>query len=553
MTILTAHGRPRFMLSLLSATVLTATLTGCLSSSGSSSSDTAPPPQTETPANPLVVATAQGDVQGIEEGNMRIFRKIPYAAAPVGERRFAPPEPAPARSARLELGKEFGDQCPQGYENGSFDGSEDCLYLNVYAPAEGENLPVMVWIHGGAFLLGNGGGEYDPTRLVAEDVIVVTLNYRLGALGFLAHAGLESDSGNFGLMDQQAAIKWVKENIAGFGGDADNMTLFGESAGGHSVLSHIVSPQTQGLFQRAIIQSGSYAPTQLPKQIAQTIGTAVAAGVGCADPATVAQCLREVDTATLLAAQEAAPWPVPVVDPEGILPKSISEALNDGDFDRDLDIMIGNNQDEGTLFVALDEFEFGPLEALGEQEYRNRVAELLANTPYDHTAVADRYLAAHAQSDNPLSLALSAIWTDYMFACNSDTHASQFANEGLATYSYWFTDKDAPFTMVPPALVSYPLGATHAGEIPYVLYPETTMTQRYTGTEEDLQTLSTAMVKYWTRFAKVGDPNSDDGVDVWPEYGSGKNLRVLNPQLTNITSAVHNDYHQCTAWRTGQF
>lgn len=198
MTILTGHGRPRFMLTLLSATVLAATLTGCLSSSSSSSSDSSPPPQAETPANPLLVATAQGDVQGIEEGNMRIFRRIPYAAAPTGERRFAPPEPAPARSATLELGKEFGEQCPQGYENGSYDGSEDCLYLNVYAPAEGENLPVMVWIHGGAFLLGNGGGEYDPTRLVAEDVIVVTLNYRLGALGFSPMQGLKTTPATLG-------------------------------------------------------------------------------------------------------------------------------------------------------------------------------------------------------------------------------------------------------------------------------------------------------------------------------------------------------------------
>lgn len=553
MTTLPVDGRPRFLLSLLSAAVLTATLTGCLSGSGSSSSEATPPPQTGTPANPLIVATAQGEVQGVEEGNTRIFRKIPYAAAPVGERRFTPPQPAAMRSAKLELGKEFGSQCPQGYEDGSFNGNEDCLYLNVYAPAEGDNLPVMIWIHGGAFLLGNGGGEYDPTRLVAEDVIVVTLNYRLGALGFLAHEGLESDSGNFGLMDQQAAIKWVKDNIAGFGGDADNVTLFGESAGGHSVLSHIVSPEARGLFQRAIVQSGSYAPTQLPKPIAQGIGAQLAAGVGCSDPASVAQCLRQVDTATLLAAQEAAPWPVPVVDPDGLLPKSIAQALNDGDFDRNLDIMIGNNQDEGTLFVALDELESGPLEGLGEQEYRDRVATLLANTPYDHSAVADRYLAAFAQSSNPLSLALSAVWTDYMFACNSDTHASQFANEGLATYSYWFTDKNAPFTMVPPAYVSYPLGATHAGEIPYVLYPEATMKQRYSGMEEDLQTLSTAMVRYWTQFAKVGDPNSDDGLDVWPEYGAGKNLRVLNPQLSNTTSAQHNEYHQCTAWRTGQF
>ena len=270
------NGLPLFKT--LSLAVAALSLTGCLSSGGGGD-DTTP--------NPLAVSTTEGQVLGIKTDNLRIFRAIPYAKPPVGERRFAPPEPPEARNGTLTLSQDFGNSCPQSdITTGAAAGDEDCLYLNVYTPTDAKDLPVMVWIHGGAFVFGNGGGEYDPTRLAAEDVVVVTLNYRLGNLGFLAHPSLASNGGNFGLMDQQQALRWVQQNIEAFGGDADNVTIFGESAGGHSVMSHIVSPraETEGLFQRAIVQSGSYAPFQVPKAAAQAGGVGVANALGCTDP-----------------------------------------------------------------------------------------------------------------------------------------------------------------------------------------------------------------------------------------------------------------------------
>jgi len=175
----------------LAAAVFAVTLTGCLSGGGGSD-DAATP-------DPLAVTTTEGDIKGVTLDGMegiRVFRGIPYAEPPVGELRFAPTVPAEDRSETLQLSEAFGNSCVQiDLAAGAPAGNEDCLYLNVYAPETGENLPVMVWIHGGAFVFGNGGGEYDPTRLVQEDVIVVTLNYRLGLLGFLAHPSLESDGG----------------------------------------------------------------------------------------------------------------------------------------------------------------------------------------------------------------------------------------------------------------------------------------------------------------------------------------------------------------------
>lgn len=208
---------------------------------------------------------------------MLAFRGIRYAKPPVRELRFAPPQPV-EKPTGIVVADKFGSACPQ-YKSafGPESLEEDCLFLNVYVPKAGEGpFPVMVWIHGGAFVAGSGGPEYDPSRLVAQGVVVVTINYRLGPLGFLAHRDLTNEqdggSGNYGLMDQQLALRWVQDNISTFGGDPNNVTIFGESAGGLSVLSHVVSPKAQGLFQRAIVQSGSY------DAISRTLAAAEQAG-----------------------------------------------------------------------------------------------------------------------------------------------------------------------------------------------------------------------------------------------------------------------------------
>ncbi|SDS35309.1 para-nitrobenzyl esterase [Halopseudomonas xinjiangensis] len=543
--------KPTTPLRALTVALLGLSLSACLSGGGSSNS-AAP----AAPANPLQVTTTEGEIRGIESGDIRIFRGIPYAAPPVGELRFAPTEPAPEREGVLELSEEFGAMCPQvDLLTQQVQGSEDCLFLNVYAPAGADDLPVMIWIHGGAFVFGNGGGEYDPTRLVAKDVVVVTLNYRLGNLGFLAHPSLESDGGNYGLMDQQEAMRWVKRNIAAFGGDPGNVTIFGESAGGHSVMSHIVSPRAEDedLFQRAIVQSGSYAAFQSPKAVSQAGGLSVADALGCPETGPVAECLRSASIPALLSAQGS--QSIPTVDPAtDLLPKSIQQALGENDFNTNLDIMIGSNQNEGTLFVALDELGGTSLEAQGEGEYRDRVAEFFAPyqaaAPFDDQQIASDYLGFYSEASSPFSQALSAIWTDFMFACNSAGQAATFAGKNMNTFKYWFRDENAPWTLVRPSFASFPLGATHAGEIPYVLYPESIMRDRYAGSQADVDALAETMVDYWTSFARNGDPNTADGVAAsWPQASSGQYM-VLDVPASASTSAMNFlTYHRCGYWQ----
>ncbi|TMQ22904.1 MAG: carboxylesterase family protein, partial [Deltaproteobacteria bacterium] len=275
-----------------------------------------------------IAVTETGIVRGVETATMRIFRGIPYAAAPVGDLRWQPPQRA-ARWHGIRDATQLANHCPQiagSFGQGSV--TEDCLFLNVFAPArrhdhdrdrdEGDDRddgddhdglglrPVMVWIHGGALVTGESD-DYDPTRLVEQgDVIVVTINYRLGALGFLAHPALTAESpdhasGNFGLMDQQAALGWVRRNIVLFGGDPFNVTIFGESAGGLSVHSQLVSPGARGLFQRAIVHSGAYQLTQSTLAAGEAAGTALATRAGCTDQ--TATCLRGLTVAQVLGAQ----------------------------------------------------------------------------------------------------------------------------------------------------------------------------------------------------------------------------------------------------------
>jgi para-nitrobenzyl esterase len=234
-----------------------------------------------------VVPTDKGPVRGTETQSVEKFLGIPYAAPPVAELRWRPPQP-PTRWHGPRDATDFGNHCPQpGTPFGSESASEDCLYLNVFKPNRGpgrghtKHLPVMVWIHGGGFVAGMSE-DYDPSRLVERGVVVVTLNYRLGYLGFLAHERLSAESnyggsGNYGLMDQQAALRWVDRNIKKFGGDPENVTIFGESAGGLSVHAHLVSPLAAGLFDRAIVQSGAYSLSQPSLSEAEQSGSNVAA------------------------------------------------------------------------------------------------------------------------------------------------------------------------------------------------------------------------------------------------------------------------------------
>jgi para-nitrobenzyl esterase len=257
------------------------------------------------------VSTAKGSLQGLVEANAISFRGIPFALPPTGDRRWKPPVAAAASTTLLDA-SQFAKHCPQPGATMAAqpNASEDCLYLNVYAPkalgSTSGSAPraVMVWIYGGANAIG-ASTYYDPTPLVqAEDVLVVTLNYRVGALGFLAHPAIDAEGHaavNYGVMDQQLALKWVQDNIAAFGGDPKNVTIFGESAGALNTLTHIVSPLSAGLFHKAIVQSGAYTLDTPSLTASQSRGTAFATRLGCTDQ--TAACLRSKTVDDVLAQQ----------------------------------------------------------------------------------------------------------------------------------------------------------------------------------------------------------------------------------------------------------
>ena len=316
-------------------------------------SDVEPAP----PAGPTATTTS-GTVEGAlhPSGTMKQFLGIPYAAPPVGELRWKATA-APAAWTGTRSATAYGKHCPQRDTSplsayGTAGGQEDCLYLNVFTPTGAGPHPVLVWIHGGAFLYGRGAG-YTPVRLTAQGVVVVTLNYRLGALGFLAHPALndaEGHSGNYGVMDQTAALHWVKANIQQFGGDPANITVVGQSAGAASVLTQLNTAKAQGLFHKAILQSGPVTD-QPTGAAAQASGATVAASsFGCPDDANAAACLRALPAEAIVAQQPSATFSAsnaPNIDGDYLVRSNLG-AVYGGLLASPVPVLIGNTADEYT-------------------------------------------------------------------------------------------------------------------------------------------------------------------------------------------------------------
>src|SRR5208282_2348286 len=322
-----------------------------------------------------LVETTNGWVQGKTVGSVDQWLGIRYAASPAGVGRWAPPKPPGSYGTPQDPydATQFGAPCPQNISQfgnsiplptpphtvpvpGSAD-SEDCLFLNVYVPADrsgdrGEPLPVLFWIHGGSNEYGEGS-SYDPMRLVNEGhIIVVTINYRLGALGWLAHplldGGVANSSGNYGLMDQQFAMRWVKRNIAGFGGDPYKVTIAGESAGGFDTCSHLASPTARDLFRGAIIESACIV-FQYPQFVLEEVsGVPFVQALGC----TTLACLQAAPVSAVLAAELPLGWVNVVGSNVPTLPVTPQQAFGDGDFNK-VPVIQGTNLDEGRLFVPL--------------------------------------------------------------------------------------------------------------------------------------------------------------------------------------------------------
>ena len=422
---------------------------------------------------------------GVDSTGILVFRGIPYAAAPVGALRWRPPRPA-ARWAGIRPARELGHNCMQGQPYGDIDPfaagvSEDCLYLNVWTSSLGSRAPgrpVMVWIHGGGFLAGFGGEErHNGARLAQKGAVVVTLNYRLGPLGFLAHPALAAESpqrasGNYGLLDQIAALQWVRRNIARFGGDPSRVTIFGESAGGMSVGSLIASPLAKDLFVRAILESGTGVGLGIaPKTAAQAVGVQFGESLGVhGSGASAARRLRAISADTLLVVasrggQSGAPRFSPVVD-GWVLPHPVDSALLRGSANR-VPVIAGSNRDEG------DDWMGAPTRAFA------------------------RLVSAR----------------------------------GVPTYVYMFSRAGEDSA-------NQRRGAYHSAEITFV-FGRPHPLQPSAGTTPYDSTLAEAMSDYWLAFAATGDPNGPPvagRLPHWPRYEPATDsLLELGPEIRTRT------------------
>ena len=483
--------------------------------------------------------TDGGLVSGASAAGVYSFKGLPYAAPPTGNLRWRPPQPASSWSGVRDA-TQFGASCPQALTQNPFlppgTISENCLYLNVYTPTlrSGSSRPVLVWIHGGG-LVQDGGRNYDGTKLAADGAVVVTINYRLGALGFLAHPALASRpggaAGNYGLMDQQAALRWVQRNIAHFGGDPHNVTIAGQSAGGLSVLAQMVSPGARGLFQRAIVQSGTFALNQKPLATAEAAGQAFATAVGCPDQ--TAACLRNVPVSDLVSNFGTE---IPGVVDGSVLTQPIGTALARGQFAR-VPVINGITHDEELLFVAglgitvsqgTDIPLAAPLDG-SSANYQADIAQALGVSDARAAAIAAEYpLSAYPNA----VVAFTFLVSDASFACPALQVDRLTAARGVPTYAYQFNDDNAPL---------FKLGlATHGSELSYLFGSPATLTA-------DQQALAASMRTDWARFARTGNPSSD--ALPWPSFDG---TRVLS--LVPLQSQVTTDFataHHCSFWAAG--
>jgi para-nitrobenzyl esterase len=516
---------------------------------GSSSSNDGTSGPTEE-ALPLEVKTAEGPVRGAtnEEIGVRTFLGIPYAAPPTGARRWKKPEAVTAWTETRDANA-FGKRCPQpttARVASTNETDEDCLSLNVYTPAKrksGEALPVMVWIHGGAFTTGSSRDDlYEATKLTAATgAMVVTINYRLGVLGFLAHPSLGA---NFGLFDQKAALEWVQRNASAFGGDPENVTIFGESAGSQSValLATALETANKGLFHRAICQSGATGVLRLPDMAQATKEAAdLAKAVGCAEADF--ECLRTKPANDLVIAlghtpetqpaggllqgsTAAKPW-IPIAD-DVIVAAVPNESFKNGVAAK-VPYIIGTNKEEGGLFHT------GLLGDKKLTEADDYVATVKTYLGDEHGArVVERYPVSAFGGD--ANKAWARIDTLSAFVCPSRIMARSARDAGNPVFTY-------TLTRGPNGGLTNALGPVHAVDLVF-LFDSDTGTAGRAG--DDARDLVAAMQGYWGSFAKSGAP-VHESAPAWPAFGADEKHIVLD---VPISSADNLEKEECDFWDT---
>ena len=465
----------------------------------------------------LVVEAPAGSLRGSDDRGVRVFKGIPYAAPPVGERRWRPPaEPAAWKGVRDAT--KFGAACmqPKPRAGNIYAGdlptmSEDCLSLNIWAPKDARGAPVFLWIHGGSLTAGSGAEPlYDGSALAKRGLVVVSINYRLGALGYLAHPELSAESpdkvsGNYGLLDQIAALEWVKRNIGAFGGDDGNVTIAGESAGALSVMYLMAAPKARGLFHKAIAQSAyMVSASGLSAAIngmvpAEEQGKGLAAKLGATDLA----ALRAMPAEEIASKAPATGFfPFPTIDGK-VVPRQLVETFDKGE-QAPVPILAGFNSGEiRSLRFLLPK---APADAAAyEAAIRAGYGEL-----------ADLFLARYPAKT--IDESMLAATRDAMYGWTSERLVSNQSALGQRSYYYLF---DHGY----PATQEWNLHAFHAAELPYVFGTATRTPPLWPKIPDTLaeKKLSDAMTDYWASFAATGTPRAKDQPD-WPDYADKRGV-----------------------------
>ena len=486
-------------------------------------------------ADDRTIDIQSGTIQGRTEGQLATFKGIPFAKPPVGPLRWQAPVTISELAATPWDATEYANHCPQENNKSDAQASEDCLYLNVFTPAEAladeGARPVMVWIYGGANA--NGAGDfYDPSQLVTQgDVTIVTLNYRIGALGLLAHPDIQADETspvNLGVLDQRLALKWVQDNIAHFGGDPSNVTLFGESAGALNVTAHLASADSWPYFNKAIIQSGGYLLETPSLADARERGIAFAERLGCSDEDAGA-CLLAKSTTEILEAQgvvntDSAAYFQMVVD-GSVVERPLSESLYSGAFHR-VPLIIGTNAQEGNLFFNVETKEAAFESTLVQfSEKNHRLPEWT------------RALYAVDDNNTPMSAA-SGVLGDSEFSCPG-LRSAFWTSLYTSTYFYEFADDDSLNS------------SAHFADIHYLFKFRGQETLGLHGPERS-QALAKSMIGYWSGFAYAGSPQGD-GLPAWTAFGpADQDVMLLAAngleQRPTLASEGFIETHNCHFW-----
>jgi para-nitrobenzyl esterase len=495
----------------------------------------------------IVVSTTHGNIEGVQAAGHQVFRGIPYAAPPVASARFQAPR-SPAPWAGIRDASQYGASAPQppsalpGMAAGAQD--EDCLYLNVYTPAaDAARQPVMVWIHGGGFTGGSGSQAlYEGERLAARgEIVLVTINYRLGILGYLHladHAdALEGAVSNAGQLDQIAALEWVRDNIEAFGGDPNQVTIFGESAGGMAVTTLMTMPGARGLFRRVIAQSGAAQATHTRESASRITETVLSELAVSADNL---ERLRLVSSEEILAAQTRAgqrlaggrflPF-APVSETES-LPEAPIDVIRQGGA-ATVELIVGANRDEWKLFSVMNPAHFELDDASLSKVVASRLQFVDGADP-DHMIEAYRSTRPEAA---PWDL-LDAIETDHRFRVPAIRLAQAQSVHQESTYSY-------QFNWLSPARRGR-LGACHALELPFVFgtFEAPTM-DRFAGTRPDVDGLSQSMMDAWVSFGRSGDPNGGS-VQGWERYRDARRDTMIFDRECSLANDP--DAFEIAAW-----